>query len=118
MSGLSEVEAASGEVRSLGGGFEKAVLVFAMVFPALAAWVWLVLRQPIRIRGASRDGLFLAGLIGLAISASCLGLYYGYLKHHPAFREAPEALLACRAGDCHSSHHGAVRRPVEACERT
>ena len=42
MSGLSEVEAASGEVRSLGGGFEKAVLVFAMVFPALAAWVYFV----------------------------------------------------------------------------
>ena len=122
MSGLSEVETASGEARSLGGGSEKAVLVFAMVFPTLAAWVyfvrfsgeswmlplgglsklvqfglplawvWLILRQPIRLRGASRDGLLFAGLIGLAISASCLGLYYGYLKHHPAFTDAPEAL--------------------------
>ena len=122
MSGLREVETGSGEARSLGGGSEKAVLVFAMVFPTLAAWVyfvrfsgeswmlslgglsklvqfglplawvWLILRQPIRVRGASRDGLFLAGFIGLVIFVACLGLYYGYLKHHPAFGDAPEKL--------------------------
>ncbi|MCH2579838.1 MAG: CPBP family intramembrane metalloprotease [Planctomycetes bacterium] len=111
---------------------ETGVLVFAAAFPTAAAWVyfvqfsgeswmlplgalskvvqfglpavwvWLVLRQRPKIRGVSREGLLFGALSGLGSLAACLGLYYGYLKHHPAFKDAPAALgekLAGLGGD-------------------
>ena len=111
---------------------ETGVLVFAAAFPTAAAWVyfvrfsgeswmlplgalskivqfglpavwvWLVLRQRPKIRSVSREGLLFGALSGLGILAACLGLYYGYLKHHPAFKDAPAALgekLAGLGGD-------------------
>ena len=101
---------------------EKGVLVFASAFPTLAAWVymdlfrgepgmltltalskvvqfalpvvwvWLVLRQPPKIRGASSGGLLFGALSGLAILAGCLVLYYGYLKDSAVFEDAPKRL--------------------------
>mgnify|MGYP001158332860 CR=1 FL=1 len=101
---------------------ELGVLIFAASFPTLAAWVyfvrfsdesgmpllmalskvvqfalpvvwvWLVLRQPPKIRGASTSGLLFGALSGLAILAACLGLYYGYLKNSAVFADAPEKL--------------------------
>jgi len=103
-------------------GVETGVLVFAAVFPTVAAWlyfvlfsggpwmlplgalskvvqfalpvawVWLVLRQPPKIRGAASGGLLFGTLTGLAILAACLGLYYGYLKQSPVFEGAPQRL--------------------------
>ena len=111
---------------------EKGVLVFAAAFPTLAAWVyfdlfsgepwmlalgvlskvvqfslpvvwvWLVLRQPLKIRGASGGGLLFGALSGLAILAACLGLYYGYLKGSAVFEGAPDRLgekLTALGGD-------------------
>ncbi|MFP6737964.1 MAG: CPBP family intramembrane glutamic endopeptidase [Planctomycetota bacterium] len=61
-------------------------------FALPAVWIWLVLRQPRGIRGVSTRDLFFGALSGLVILAACLGLYYGYIKHHPAFSGTPQAL--------------------------
>ena len=61
-------------------------------FALPAVWIWLVLRQPRRIGGVSTRDLLSGALSGLVILAACLGLYYGYIKHHPAFSASPQAL--------------------------
>ena len=61
-------------------------------FALPAVWIWLVLRQPRGIRGVSTRDLVSGALSGLVILAACLGLYYGYIKHHPAFSGTPAAL--------------------------
>ena len=61
-------------------------------FALPAVWIWLVLRQPRGIGGVSTRDLFCGALSGLVILAACLGLYYGYIKHHPAFSDSPQAL--------------------------
>ena len=61
-------------------------------FALPAVWIWLVLRQPRGIGGVSTRDLFFGALSGLVILAACLGLYYSYIKHHPAFSASPQAL--------------------------
>src|SRR5262249_8186427 len=76
-----------------GGSYPPALAVWLagklIQFSFPLVWIWGVEHGQIQTAAPTRRGLTLGAGFGFLVAAAGLALYFGLLRYHPLFREAP-----------------------------